>query len=328
MEDIIKVLMEEHTDLFYSLRDYTDSSHPLSNKINSIISSLSDEVIDEYCTDRDWYLHRQDSDLFNIKMRTFARLVNKAIDERRIKYLLKNDDIPLPYKGINRDFYDEDFLIDIDRFDIHNMRFINGKYSYSVLPSRPEKNSLYFALRELTNIKDQAKVKLRLDPFMKKLNEDYQSIMYKMRVYGNPFCWEDINSLDGVIKLKWQDENYDYSNREFTEMVWKRVDNEVHFICEELPRKEDLSVRGSRYFHSIYIPESEKIIHADAALRIYSSNEFDKRVVSHVSQIGKIGKRVKIFRADGEIDRENWSLLVSSFFYMNKDIEDYYKNPK
>jgi len=109
----------------------------------------------------------------------------------------------------------------------------------------------------------------------------------------------------------------------FTDIVWSPRGKEVHFICEEIPTHESINVRGSRYFHAIYVPEKEKFIHMDGAVRYFKTDEWDLRKDSHVRQIGKIGKRVKIFKLEGDLPIEFFCDLVQSFFYWNADIHRY-----
>lgn len=80
----------------------------------------------------------------------------------------------------------------------------------------------------------------------------------------------------------------------YTDLVWSPRGDEVHFLCEELPKRDFISVRGSGYFHAIYKPHEEVFIHIDGALRFYSDDEWDIRKNAHVKDVGKLGKRVKI----------------------------------
>ena len=82
-------------------------------------------------------------------------------------------------------------------------------------------------------------------------------------------------------------------------------ESEVHFISEEIPKTSTAWFRGSRYFHAIYNCSNQKIIHLDGAIRIYSVEEVKARNNCHVKDIGKIGKRIKIFQINRELELED-----------------------
>lgn len=83
-------------------------------------------------------------------------------------------------------------------------------------------------------------------------------------------------------------------------------------------------MRAARYFHSIYNPHAQVIVHADAALRFYSDGELAARKAEHLRKLSKVGVRVKLFRVDGEIDPEVWSGLVAGAFSGNNDVQRYF----
>jgi len=151
---------------------------------------------------------------------------------------------------------------------------------------------------------------------------------YKMWVYGRELDWQDIRSLKEDRHMRWQPNHGFQSDVEFTDLVWSPRDNEIHFICEELPKKELSCIRGSRYFHSIFIPDNPRFIHCDGAMRIYSTQEIEQRYTTHVRNIGKIGKRVKIFQTDFDIPTIGWASLASAFYVWNMDIETYFSESK
>ena len=64
----------------------------------------------------------------------------------------------------------------------------------------------------------------------------------------------------------------------------------------------------------------------DGAIRIYSFEEIEVRNTCHVKDIGKIGKRIKIFQIDNELELEDWSNIASSFYVWNEDVQKYFSN--
>jgi hypothetical protein len=97
----------------------------------------------------------------------------------------------------------------------------------------------------------------------------------------------------------------------------------VHFICEEVPQESVISYRGSRYFHSVYLPEANTFRHVDGAVRFYGKDGITARLATHVRNAGKVGERVKLFQVDGEIQEEHWSALANAFFIWNQDVWNY-----
>jgi hypothetical protein len=90
-----------------------------------------------------------------------------------------------------------------------------------------------------------------------------------------------------------------------------------------VPASELADSLGARYFHSIYEPRSETFVHADGALRLYTSQELVERHQVHLRRGGKMGARAKVFAANGRIDRQAWCRLVAAFFVWNADVQAY-----
>lgn len=70
----------------------------------------------------------------------------------------------------------------------------------------------------------------------------------------------------------------------------------------------------------------EKVTHCDGALRIYDQDEIKIRQRFHVRQpeVRKIGKRVKLFLINDEIDQELFMSLATNFFMWNEDAINYF----
>jgi len=147
---------------------------------------------------------------------------------------------------------------------------------------------------------------------------------YKMLVYAKPLDWAGIaklkNDLHGLMR---PDNSRDRTV--LTEFCWTPRDDGIHFICEELPRRDLVNVQAARYLHAIYDPSSCKIIHLDGALRIYTEVEMDVRLREHVRKAGKAGIRRKIFRIDNPINRDAFSLIAQAFFIWNSDLVTYFR---
>jgi hypothetical protein len=317
-QNLIEYLSHENIELNWCLKDYLNKVSLNSNLLKEFIESISDELIVQY--------NMTNSNKSIAKERIAAILLNKTIQEERIKYLQCNKNLPTPYNKLNGliDF-DENFLINTDNLSYFRGILKISDYVYHVLPSIQQKNSLYWALLELDKISEYSSISVRLDPFMYKHEDNHRIMINKMLIYGVPLNWKRINTLKDTIHAKWQADNPESSSYLFTEIVWDRRSDGVHFVCEETPNMRNVSLRGSRYFHAIYNPEREVFTHTDGAIRIYDSIKLEQRDSVHVRNSGKIGKRIKIFKINGDIKREDWCNLVSAFFVWNQDIYNYFK---
>jgi hypothetical protein len=317
-QKLVEYLSHENIELGWCLKDYLNVDNSNSNLLEEFIESISDELITEYNMTK---LNK------NIAKEKIAIIIlHKTIQEERIKYLKYNNDLPTPYDKLTGLInFDENYLINTDNLSYSRGVLKISDYVYHVMPSLQQKNSMFWTFIELDKISEYSSVSVRLDPFMYQHKDDHRIMINKMYVYGVPVDWKRINTLKGTIHAKWQADKPESSSYLFTEIVWDRRRDGVHFVCEETPNKSNVYLRGSRYFHAIYNPERKVFTHTDGAIRIYDSIELTQRDLVHVRNSGKIGKRVKIFKIDGDIKREDWCCLVSTFFVWNQDIYNYFK---
>jgi hypothetical protein len=112
-----------------------------------------------------------------------------------------------------------------------------------------------------------------------------------------------------------------------TQYAWLPHENEVDFVCEELPVVDEVAERGSRYLHAIYDKASDRVTHLDGAVRVYDANELVARATSHVRNAGKVGIRVKVFRIDRAIEPDLMGDIVQAFFMWNYDVSRYFGAP-
>ena len=82
--------------------------------------------------------------------------------------------------------------------------------------------------------------------------------------------------------MRWRPDPGWQEDVEFTDLVWSPGKDGVHFTCEEVPKLATCTVRGSRYFHGIYIPGKHSFTHCDGAIRVYSAQELVDRHQAHV----------------------------------------------
>lgn len=238
--------------------------------------------------------------------------------EERIDALLNNNK---PYdsddlKGLN---VNHDGLITYNDY----LNFPNIT-SYELCLPIDAIDSTYWLERELYKFKDNNNIslKVRLDPILK----NKMPVVYKMTVFGEQLNWKQLSQIkERKIASFINDDN----NRK-TDLCWEKIGDELHFKCEELPLYEELSKRGSRYFHAIYNINKEYVTHCDGSTKIYNENDFIKR--NDISLWNKnsknYGKYVKIFQADGQINTDNFTKIISSYYVWNRDITNYFEKMK
>ena len=144
-------------------------------------------------------------------------------------------------------------------------------------------------------------VSVRLDPLLHGPTGALSGHFYRMDVYGRPLDWDRIRNLQSPDHGRWLPGNLSRSSL-FTDYAWVPHDDEVDFICEELPPRDEVEERGSRYLHAVYDRRHHRITHLDGAVRVYNADELTSREASHVRNAGKVGTRVKVFRSDHQID--------------------------
>jgi hypothetical protein len=315
---IIPIMFESKESLGFLLRDIVEQS---SNLIKSIYEQEPQWVNDV----RQWPSDQQ-------KILTLTNLISDAIAMRRLSILTTNinekDIKPYDHPDIQSINPSIDRLVNIDNFDYGSQYFPGlkrGNTVFEVLPSiANSENSMYWTLQYLIDLCKKCPICVRLDPLLIHPLADYRPIFFKMQLYGKPLNWEEIRKTKEEIHTQFQPDIGTRNDVEHTDLVWSPRDNEIHFICEEIPKPDMIRVRGSRYFHSIYIPTKNSFVHTDGGMRIFSQQEIDERINTHVRKIGKIGKRIKNFLVDGEISTTEWTNLMCAFFVWNNDIQNYF----
>jgi hypothetical protein len=216
----------------------------------------------------------------------------------------------------------DDQLISLDAFPTAERRLERNGFVFEMCPILQSFNSGYWLFQELCRVPDSISRSVRLDPLAVLPREAHLMVGFKAGVYGVPLDWAKIVSLKEEQHGKWTPDDPD-SNAGFTEVVWTPRGGEVHFVCEELPADNAVLERGSRYLHAIFVPGRSHFVHVDGAIRFYTSEELVNRKATHVRRAGKVGRRVKIFRVDGNISSQLWSTLTSAFFMWNYDVANY-----
>jgi hypothetical protein len=91
-----------------------------------------------------------------------------------------------------------------------------------------------------------------------------------------------------------------------------------------MPKREDALTSWSRYLHAIFHRPSGAVTHLDGAVRLYSEPEWGMRLSAHVHRAGKVGRRLKVFRVDGQIDPNAVCPIGSAFYVWNYDVARFF----
>jgi hypothetical protein len=206
-----------------------------------------------------------------------------------------------------------DHMVQLSSFRLRAGVLMRNGTGFTIVPPVESINSQYWLIQSLLREGLQKATSVRLDPFLIQPENDFPCIEYRMWWYGVPLDWERIASLKREEHGRWEADST-LPRLAYTDYSWTPRGEEIHFFCEELPAREDVEKRGSRYFHAVYLPSRKKIIHLDGAIRIYNTAQWAKRYVSHVRNAGKMGRRIKVFRVDSEVSPDCLGSLCSSFF--------------
>ena len=266
---------------------------------------------------------------YDYKARIWAlkKILDEAIPKFRLQSLLDfhnlNEPDPYNHKSLKGISFDFDFLVPLSSFNIRGSALMRNGTGFTVTPLIEAKNSQYWLIQALLKENLQLVTDVRLDPFIVRKESEYPCMEYRMLVYGISLDWSLIEKLGYEDHGRWYPGKFSTKSA-YTDYSWTPRDGEVHFRCEELPLKKDICTRGSRYLHGIYSPSKKKFVHLDGAIRIYTPDEWEMRLKSHVRNIGKIGKRVKIFRINKEVSRGCLGNISSNFFVWNYDVSRYF----
>jgi len=315
----------------FSLSDVIDDVSQVGRDVRNLLKEVEDLLNYPPSGLPFWFTQSRGLDFDTRRLWVTERLLSEAIAQKRLQVLVEDYEAETkrPYQhcslaGIVPNSYG---LVSLDLFDknpsvIPGLR--RGQTVFEVLPSIPTAvNSMYWVINILFRHK-KVETLVRLDPLMRQPAGKYQPINYKMLVYGKPLDWGSLSTIKESLHLRWMPDNGWLEDVEFTDLVWSPRDDGVHFLCEEVPKVDSLQFRPSRYFHAIFDPNQMVFIHCDGAIRIYNKDELKERLNGHVRNIGKIGKRVKVFASQSILLAETWTSLVCAFFVWNRDIEKYF----
>lgn len=308
------------------LQKASDHTWPLYSELDRFLNNLPPEVVETAYLDETFAGLYENTDRM-ARIWTAQRLLTNETARRRLTSLLesKKSSRPLPYSlaSLSDVSVDDEQAVRLSDLDYDNSTLLHNGFRFMVCPTTRAFNSTYWLLQSFYQQRVHTAVTVRLDPFLCGPTDFFLQPFYRMLVYARPLDWDGIANLRETHHGEMRPDGAS-DRTEVTQFCWTPREDGVHFVCEELPRKEFVKFEGARYLHAIYNPGMGKITHLDGALRIYSENEIEARLRSHVRNSGKSGVRRKIFRIDLPIDREHFSVIAQAFFIWNMDLQKYF----
>lgn len=304
-----------------------DPGWPLQRVLRAFIDALPRSAIDWAYADENFVgLYGLNEKLARVW--AAQSLLIDEIARRRLLQLTNpaNGSIPLAYSSpaLSTTEIDDEGMVRLSEFAYDGSSLARRGYSFVPCLLNHNFNSTYWLQAAFYQQKVADCVRVRLDPFLWGPTDSFPCMMYKMFVYAMPVDWDGLERLREARHGQMRPDN-PRDRTELTEYCWTPRDDGVHFICEELPRRDLVSVQASRYLHAIYDPSTRAITHFDGALRIYTDEQLAARLQQHVRNAGKAGVRRKVFGIDIPVDRNAFSLIAQAFFVWNYDLACYFR---
>jgi hypothetical protein len=218
---------------------------------------------------------------------------------------------------------DAEGLVALSAFEVDGDALCVRDHAFFMMPPVPGSNAAYWLLEQLQRHGLGDCVRVRLDPWLHGPAAEMRGRFYRAAIWARPLDWNRIRTLRETEHGRWTPGKM---SRRFaqTDYAWTPHDDEVDFLCEELPILEEVDVRGARYLHAVYNKRRHLLTHLDGALRIYSGDNLAARALEHVRNAGKAGTRAKIFRTDSPVKPEVFSSIAEAFFFWNYDVARYF----
>ena len=310
----------------------SQSNHEFHGLLMEDIRSISNESLTKFCQEHDierLISRSNDKDLAR-RQWFIERQISREIALLRANELKADKLIHEPYSS--HDFgeieIDENSLIPVNTLELFNVGLCHRNQVYQMSPSLYQPNSSHLLSNLIINetFKNGYDFRIRLDPLVVAPKNEFQPYFQLMEIYGKKLDWERLKTLKHDEFGQWLGDGLSTPSIYISDYVWSPSKDEVHFTCEELPKKSYLDIRGSRYFHAIFDKKTGRIIHCDGALRYYTNEEYDERIHYHVRQpeVRKVGKRVKLFQLDQPIDQSLFMRLATNFLVWNEDAIGYF----
>lgn len=309
----------------------SDPRDVLREPLETFLSSFSAEEVASVQASKDFQFfagRRPDKDRA-ARVWLGERRLAIEIARRRLEVITQDLDClrPRPYAApaLGDLQIDDHHLAPLAAFRFDGARLVRNEFAFLLLPTTGAPNSTYWLLATIYEQGLAPRTRVRLDPFLSGPVATFPEAHHRMWLYGRALDWERIRSLKEPEHGRWMPDS-PLSRGQFTDYAWTPRDDEVHFVCEEIPSVENIGTEPARYLHAIYSRRSRTIEHLDGAIRIYSREEIGQRTALHARNAGKMGVRQKVFAIGGALDPDVLSQVAQTFFVWNSDVQQYFGN--
>lgn len=254
---------------------------------------------------------------------TLSQALSHEIPRRRIQALQRTPQDLAVHPALEGVSFDDEGLVPLSEFEPGNGVAIRRGYAFTIAPPVESCNASYWLTQALVSTGLWKHTRVRMDPFLFGAVNEFVPMHYKMWWQGKPCTWAQLLAKTGHEFGAWWPGPLT-QGVQHTEYNWTTDAKEGHLEIEELHKRNHNATRGTRYLHAIYDRAHGSVRHLDGALRVLSDEEWGHRSSHHLKDLGKIGKRIKIFRVDRLMDDSMFAPVSSSFFVWNVDVARFF----
>jgi hypothetical protein len=263
---------------------------PIFNSLDRFIRSIPGEVVAETCSNQQFQFFWEGAKDIDRMARVWIveRFLSDEIARRRLVILRNLDRClrPAPYDhpALTDIVVDEEGLVPLSSLGGRGARLTHNGFAFTIFCTTDSPNSTYWVANTLRNMATRGEISVRLDPFLFGPDPDFPEMFYRMWQYGKPLDWERISQIRESEHGRWLP-RYGTDHGQSTDFCWEPRNDEIHFLCEELPRADRVEYEAARYLHAIYLPSEHNAVHLDGALRLYTQDELQGTACSELWEV-------------------------------------------
>lgn len=295
--------------------------------IHRQLELVTEEIVDQVLEKQSFRFQNRALDAIDLareaKIWAVATTLSKSLPQYRLRAAQEKASELYSLDALSDINFDIEGLVPMGDFEGKRSLLIRRDYAFSIMPTVQSSNSSYWLTLALRRTDAWKSAKIKLDPFMWGPKEEFPQMEYRMWSWGKRLTWSDLLERSKDSFGEWIPSEFS-TRAKNTQYVWVNDKHEAQLEIEELHPQGQINERGTRYCHAIYDKRKSAVVHLDGAIRVLTENEWDIRNSTHLKDIGKIGKRIKIFRIDKPIKTHTMSMLCMNFFIWNYDIARFF----
>ena len=222
--------------------------------VKTALASSIEAVTSEAISDLDQNARAQAEILFNTKdaelqarLYLVSRDASKCIERARLAAVTNGDRKsvlpPYDHPALAGIAVDEEGLVPLEAFELSGDALCVNNHAFFVLPPVPGSNANFWLLQHLCRQSLSDSVSVRLDPLLHGPADQLRGRFYRMDVYRKA-AGLGTNSAAPRSRSRQVDARKTESPISLHGYAWVPHDEEVDFICEELPVTDEVAERG------------------------------------------------------------------------------------